>query len=153
MPIKLNVGLAQKIGETNFGMRGASVNLEIELDSSLVTEPDKLKDRIRQLFALVRTSLNEELKGGPQPATPLPVSANPPTPVTNGKSHNGRANGVRKATTPQITKIQSLIQAQKLDVDAVLRERCQVQRAEDLTLRQASDLIDALKVSPQPQTA
>ncbi|MGZ0174755.1 MAG: hypothetical protein ACKVHE_35095 [Planctomycetales bacterium] len=31
MPMKLNVGLSRKIGEPNFGSRGASVNLELEL--------------------------------------------------------------------------------------------------------------------------
>ena len=150
MPIKLNVGLAQKVGEPHYGSRGASVNLEIELDSSLAGEPDKLRDRIKQMFALVRTSLNDELKGVPQPTLPTP--ANLPAPHTNGKS-NGRAPSIRTATPPQIKKLQSLAQEQHLDLDTLLRERCQVQRAEDLTLRQASDLIDSLKAPFQPQAA
>ena len=158
MPIKLNVGLAQKIGEANYGSRGASIDLEIELDSTLVLEPDKLRDRIRQLFALVRTSLAEELKGGSQQNAPALPSVNPPTaavtptPNGNGKS-NGRANGMRLATPPQITKIRSLIEAQKLDLDTVLRERYHVQRPEELTVRQASDLIDSLKAPIQPHSA
>src|SRR5260370_34209584 len=73
--MKINVGLCRKIGESNYGSRGATVNLEIELDSSLVGEPARLKERIRQLFALVRTSLAEELNGG------------------NGNSHGQQPNG------------------------------------------------------------
>ena len=149
MPIKLNVGLAQKVGEANFGSRGASLNLEVELDSALISDPDRLKDRIRQLFAMVRASLAEELKSSTvQPAAP-PTPMHPP--ATNGKT-NGRAHSVRLATPPQIRKIQSLAEAQKLDLDTLLRERCQVQRPEELSVRKASDLIDLLKTPLHPQT-
>lgn len=65
MPLKLNVGLSRKVGEPNFGSRGASVHLELELDSALVTEPDRLRDRIRSLFQLVRAAVDEELRGLP----------------------------------------------------------------------------------------
>src|SRR5439155_7086344 len=64
MPLRLNVGLNRKVGEVNYSSRGASVNLELELDGALVAEPQKLHERIRQLFGLVRTALAEELNGG-----------------------------------------------------------------------------------------
>jgi len=63
MPLKLNVGASRKVTDNNYGSRGASVNLELELDASLVAEPQKLQERIRDLFDLVRTSLAEELNG------------------------------------------------------------------------------------------
>ena len=50
MPTTLNVGLSKKVGEPDYGSRGASVNLETELDAGLVNDPDRLRDRIRQLF-------------------------------------------------------------------------------------------------------
>ncbi len=46
MPLKLNVGLSRKVGEPNYSSRGASVNLELELDSAIVGEPDRLQERI-----------------------------------------------------------------------------------------------------------
>lgn len=128
------------------------MNLEVELDSTLISEPDKLKDRIRQLFAMARTSLNEELKCGPQPAADPSV---PPTavshPAGNGKT-NGKAHSARPAMPPQIRKIQSLTEAQKLDLDTILRERCQVQRPEEFSVRQTSDLVDLFKAPLHPQT-
>ena len=48
MPLKLNVGLSRKIGEANYGSRGASVNLEMDLDGNLVGDPTKLRARVAQ---------------------------------------------------------------------------------------------------------
>jgi hypothetical protein len=59
MPLKLNIGLSRKVGEANYGSRGASVNMEVEIESALAGEPDKLHDKIRKMFTLVRNSLEE----------------------------------------------------------------------------------------------
>ena len=47
--LKLNVGLNRKVGEPNYGSRGGSVNMEVELDNSLMQEPERLRPRISQL--------------------------------------------------------------------------------------------------------
>ena len=39
MPLKLNAGLSRKVADGNYGSRGASVNIELELDSGLVDDP------------------------------------------------------------------------------------------------------------------
>ncbi len=64
MPLKLNVGLSRKIGEANYSSRGASVNVEMELESALVQEPEKFQGRIRQLFGMARDAVDEELRNG-----------------------------------------------------------------------------------------
>jgi len=63
MPLTLNVGLSRKVADNNYGSRGASINVELEVESAVANEPGKLKDRIRQIFGLVRESLVEELNG------------------------------------------------------------------------------------------
>ena len=50
MPLRLNVGASQKVSDERYGSRGASVNLDVELDSALVMDPAKLQERVRQLF-------------------------------------------------------------------------------------------------------
>ena len=59
--LKLNVGLNRKVGEPNYGSRGGSVNMEVELDNSLMQEPERLRETVSRLFAMVRKSLELEL--------------------------------------------------------------------------------------------
>jgi hypothetical protein len=151
MPLKLNVGLSKKVGDANYGSRGASVNVELELESALVGEPDKLKERIRQIFSSLRFSLAEELSGNHQ----VPVNS------TNGHHHgNGSQNGsspvptngsaqttVRPATASQINAIHAIARSQQIDLSLFLQSRFQRQRPEDLTIKEASGAIDEIVVA------
>jgi hypothetical protein len=64
MSFKLRVSLSHKMGEPNLGSCGSSISVEKDIESSLVTEPAKLKEQIHLLFALARTSLPEVLRTG-----------------------------------------------------------------------------------------
>jgi hypothetical protein len=133
--MKLNIGLSKKVGEANYGSRGASVNVEMEFDSSLASEPGKLQARIRQLFGLVRTSLAEELNGTKD--------------AGNGKG-NGPDNGqkpapARRATQSQAKALYAITKHQRIDLASWLRRRFHVDRPEDLALKEASQAIDELK--------
>src|SRR4051812_17972220 len=92
MPLTLNIGLSRKVGEPNYGSRGASINIELEVESALIADPARFRERVRQLFRQVRDSLTEELNGGPLasgnslPSPPLEA------PKSNGGTH---MNGVR----------------------------------------------------------
>jgi hypothetical protein len=72
-----NIGLTRKVGEANYGSRGASVSLELELESSLVNDPQRLHSSIRQLFDMTRTAVEEELHRNGQPDA-----------ATNGNGHH-----------------------------------------------------------------
>jgi len=144
MPLKLNVGLNKKIGEANYGSRGASVNVELELDSGLVTEPGKLQERIRQLFGVVRASLAEELNGNSQRSndrTQVPQAQ----PNGNGqRSDNTQKVQPRPATQSQVRAIGAIVKRLQIDLNHLLRTRFQVKRTQDLSIKQASQLIDEL---------
>jgi hypothetical protein len=140
--LKLNVGLTKKVGEPNFGSRGASINLEQELDSSLVADPVKLKERIRQLFAVVRSSLAEEVNGNGHSAQP---SADPkPAPGQNGNGTQQTA-GARMATQAQVKAIHAIARSRHVNVAQFLKERFQVSRPDELSIKTASQAIDELK--------
>jgi len=144
MPLKLNVGLSRKVGEPDFGSRGASVNLEIEIDSGAVGEPERLQQTIRRLFGLAKQSITEELQGHHA----VPGSNNGHNPLTNGHaqangSHRRSAN--RFATPAQVKAIRTIASRQGIDLADELHTRFGVDHPQDLTLAQASQLIDGLK--------
>ena len=155
MPMKLNAGLCQKVSDNHYGSRGASVNLELELDSALVSEPAKLQEKIRKLFALVRASLTEELKSSTRPAQNGSTNG-------NGAVHNGNGSGSnngsarqntanaepkppRPATQSQVKAIFAITRAQGRNVGTLLNDRFRVAYPEQHNIKQASTLIDELK--------
>src|SRR5579871_6135966 len=92
MPLKLNVGLSRKVADNNYGSRGASVNVELEFESALAAEPPKLREKIRQVFELVRGSLTDELNG----AANGPAGSNGPNGATRpGAASNGNGQKPR----------------------------------------------------------
>ena len=142
MPLKLNIGASRKVADQHYGSRGASVNLEIELDTSLVKEPAKLQEKIRYLFSLARQSLAEELNG----------KSNPPNPTNDNGHANGNGNGTpprgggqRQATQSQVKAIHAIARNRRIDVAQFLNERFHVSRPDDLTIKEASKAIDELK--------
>ena len=153
MPLKLNVGASRKVGDNNYGSRGASVHLEVELDSSLINYPDKLQERIRHLFNQVHVSLTEELGrsgnvNGQAPTNHASQPTGPADPLNGGAPQNGKQNGSPRLATPaQIKALYGISKRQGMDLHEVLRERCGLERPEDLSLKQASALIDSFKSS------
>ena len=152
MPLKLNVGASKKVGESNYGSRGASVNVELELDTGLIAKPQELRERIRELFGVVRSSLVEELNGnGASHSAPADRQQ-----VQNGNGHNGHAdhdapaqpNGQgqpRGATQSQIKALFAIAKSRGLNLNEVIRDRFRCGKPEQLSIREASQLIDSLK--------
>ena len=84
--LRLNIGFNRKLGEANFSSRGASVNLEIEVESGVVREPDKLQAKIDYLFKLAKASVDAQLNGTSPPQQPQPAANNN---GSNGNNGNG----------------------------------------------------------------
>jgi hypothetical protein len=147
--LKLNVGLSRKVGEANFGSRGASVHLELEAESTLAADAKTLQERIRSLFRLARSSVDEELASH---ASGEKTAANG---HTNGHSGNGKVNSaahptVRSATASQIRAIHAIASRRKIDLERELMTQFGCRFAEQLSLAQASQFIDTLKnVAPE----
>jgi hypothetical protein len=130
MPLKLNIAMSRKVGERNYGSRGATVGLEMEVDSSLVDQPRELHQRIARLFRLAKASVDRELAAQ--------------TGASNGATAALRQ---RRATENQVRAIHAIAKRLELDVSEEVRTRFGVCRPDDLSLEQASALIDAIKSS------
>src|SRR5262245_46269423 len=127
MPLKLNIGLSKKVGESNYGSRGATVNVEVEVESALANDPAKLKDRIRQVFSLVRDSVAEELNGGN--GQPRSNAAAPKNQSDNGNGNGNAQKGStpRPATQSQVRAIGAIAKRLRINLDELL-QRFQVRR-------------------------
>jgi len=137
--LKLNVGFTKKVGEMNYGSRGASVNLELEFDSSLVGDAERLRERIKQLFVMAKASVDEELA-----AT---RSADSCRHGSDGQGHTAgrRRDRTRPATANQVRALGALAEKQGIELTDRLHARFGVQDPAELTITEASGLIDELK--------
>ena len=106
MPLKLNIAMSRKVGEPNYGSRGATVGLEMEVDSSLVNEPQQLHERIARLFQLAKQSIDAEL--GSRSANGQPTG--------HAAAESGRGSGIRPATANQIRAIRAIADRQNVDL-------------------------------------
>ena len=145
--LKLNAGFSRKVGEPNYGSRGASVNVELEVESNLIGDADGLMTRIRNLFNIAKRAVDAELNGSA-------ASQDPPNSQTNHQGNGGR-NGrstdgepVRNATLSQLRAIRTICNRQGLDAAKLANEMFRVDDLNELTLREASTLIDHLKTEP-----
>ena len=163
MPMKLNVGVSRKVGLPDYGSVGASCNLELELDAGLLERDlEALHDRIRGAYVAAHQAVQDELARLQAPKVESREKLSNRSTVngsgsTNGhESADGRAAPARRgesekarspkpATPNQVQAIHSIARRQDVDLVAILRQEYEVDRAEELTLRQASSLIDQLK--------
>ncbi|HKM55277.1 MAG TPA: hypothetical protein VJY33_17865 [Isosphaeraceae bacterium] len=160
MPMKLNVGVSRKVGMPDYGSVGASCNLEMELDAGLLEKDlDGFHARIRSAYVAAHQAVHDELArlqvpGGasaerpsPRHATTLPRNGDARE-EGNGSSARAQVDRsrVRKPATPsQVKAILAIARRQNTDLGRLLQQEYEVERPEDLTIRQASDLIDLLK--------
>jgi len=115
MPVKLNIGLSRKVGEANYGSRGASVNLEVEIDSGVISDQQRFQERVRSLYAMARRSVNEELNITSEESdaeSSSPPASNDPSPC-NGSPATNRA-GVTHATAGQVRVIYAITRRRRL---------------------------------------
>ena len=137
MAVKLSVGLQQKVGQPDYGSLGASCYLEFEIDRSLLeSDRDGFQQQVRSAFAACQQSVNDQL-------TP-PAQRTP----SNGNGHsNGNPDrpAAGTATQSQVRAIFAIARRQRVDPQSLVQERFHRDRLEDLSIREASSLIDELK--------
>lgn len=143
--LKLNVGFTKKVGEANYGSRGAAVNLELEFDSSLAGDADRLRERIKQLFLLAKASVDEELAGPKSSGTCADAHNGDGKANGNGHAAARRRDGTRPATASQVRALGAIADRQGIELADKLNALFGVRDPGKLTITEASGLIDELK--------
>jgi hypothetical protein len=166
MPLKLNVGISQKIGQPAYGSLGASCNVEVELDQALLFDDvEAFQERVTSAYAACRQAVAQELDrrrstsidGAKAAATAETVAKGQSNGLDNVRA-NDRANGQsnskpdghngHRASQKQIDYAQQLAgQIRGLGVRRLedLAHTMFAKPLADLSSLDASGLIDALK--------
>jgi hypothetical protein len=120
MPLKLDVGLSKKIGMPHYGSIGASCHVEVELESSLLPDPDAFQERTKRAFNACRQAVNDELarhkpsgdgRGVQRPAAPSAGNSFDAAAQTgNGTGTNvaGKGSPQHRVSTKQLDFAQTL---------------------------------------------
>jgi len=137
--LKINIGHSRKVGEPNYGSRGASVHFEVEVDHGLVEQPQALRQKIRELFVQAQAAVREELHAPETNGTQRPATNGHQQPATNGHQRPQRM-----ATSSQLRAIHAIANRQRANLSELLTE-IGIGRLEELSISAASDLIDRLK--------
>jgi hypothetical protein len=154
------VGVSRKAGLPDYGSVGALCNLEVELDAGLIERDlEGFHARVRDVYIAAHQAVHDELArlqaplATPQGMSPSAAAVSRPT---NGPANgNGHANrqlanrhrAVKPATENQVKAIRSIAGRQNTDLEGLLQENYGVESPEDLSLKQASELIDILKAA------
>jgi hypothetical protein len=137
--LKLNVGLSRKIGEADSSSCGASANLEVELDPNLVNQAERPQEHIRYLLRLAEDAVEQGPNLRDAPDGRLTVADD----GQHNSHHRGRRG--RRATRAQILAIHGLATRHEVDLDGLLRDRYRVCQLYELSVLEASKLVDELK--------
>lgn len=149
MAVQLSIGLQKKIGLPNYGSLAASCYVEFEVDRGLIeTDTIGFQEKVRGTFAVCQQAVTEQLaRQQANESHSCNGHGN-----ANGRRHEQRSNGSgnghhsgRSATASQARAIRAIAKRQQFDVSQLLANRFGVQRPEDLSVSDASALIDELK--------
>ncbi len=171
MPLKLNVGVSRKVGLPDYGSIGASCNVEVELEAGLLEHDlDGFHARVKKAYVAAHQAVHDELARNHVLNCGEPTGANGPgdqavagsngattgttarnrgswgPPVRSSNGHGKPSRPRKPATANQVKAILAIAAKQNADLDGLLQEfgaTC----LEDLTLAEASQLIDQLKAA------
>ncbi len=161
MPTKVNLGLSRKAGLPDFGSIGASCHVELELDGQILDgDLDRFRQNVRRAYQACREAVENELarEGGiALPQTRPPSNGNGHSTgngqhrangngYPNGSNGHHRGNG-RSSTQSQVRAINAIAGRNRIDLGPIL-SRFGVQSVQDLSIGDASSLIDELKGQP-----
>jgi hypothetical protein len=168
--LKLHAGVSKKVGLPNFSSASASCTVEAELDSSLLQDREgfqivvqrayqscekAVQDQIARLTNDGTDNLNQpeeviEVRTSPTISGATITTNRADLPVTNRAVFRD-APSPRPATASQVKAIRAIAARRKIDLVGMLRERFGLTTADELGIREASNLIDELK-NDEPTT-
>ncbi len=159
--LKLHAGVSKKVGLPGFSSASASCTIEAELDSTLLNDTEGFQIVVQRAYQsceqavqnqIARLTCDPQSEPGQPHSQPQEVIEVRTSPAISGASVN-RLPGAqftnqpspRPATASQVKAIRAICARRKIDLVGLLREKFGLTTADELGIRQASNLIDELK--------
>ena len=166
--LKLHAGVSKKVGLPGFSSASASCTIEAELDSSLLQDREGFQLVVQRAYQSCEQAVQDQIarlthdgqsnssQPRVQPQEVIEVRTSPAisgatvTPTCAETRATNRdvfrdAPSPRPATASQVKAIRAIAARRKIDLVGMLRERFGLTTADELGIRQASNLIDELK--------
>jgi len=171
--LKLHAGVSKKIGLPGFSSASASCTIEAELDSSLLNDSDGFQVVVKRAYQSCEKAVQEQIDRltgtGTHDIEPViresharPVAHEIIDVQTSPAVREAAVSRVqaprnqpqtqpspRPATASQVKAIRAIAARRRIDLVGLLRERFGLQTADELGIRDASNLIDELKSDDQ----
>ena len=145
MPVKINVGVAKKVGQPNFGSAGANCNVEFEIDGGYDNgSTEKFQNAVRRAYAACREAVESELTEQEEESKPQLEGSKQSRTTNRTATQSNPVTQTRGATASQVRAIYAISNHNGISLEAVLSE-FNVSRPDDLSVRDASNVIDQLK--------
>jgi hypothetical protein len=155
--LKLHAGVSKKVGLPGFSSASASCTIEAELDSNLLQDREGFQVVVRRAYDSCEQAVQDQIarlihESGPSDAGPpqeiVEVRTSPAisgATITANRAAFRDPPSPRPATASQVKAIRAIAARRKIDLVGLLRERFGLATADELGIRQASNLIDELK--------
>lgn len=136
MAVKATCSFTQKLGQPDFGSVGAGCEIELELDSRLLSQdPVELQAQLDVAYLVCRQAVSGQLDAFQRPLS-VPERE-------SGGSSSQRPS--RPATQAQTRALWAICKDHGLSLESLCRDEFDVASADCLSIAQASHLIDKLK--------
>jgi len=153
--LKLHAGVSKKVGLPGFSSASASCTIEAELDSGLLQDHEGFQIVVQRAYQSCEQAVQDQIArltsdgqsdtGQQQPREVIEVRTSPAISGTRITTTSNSLPSPRPATASQVKAIRAIAARRKIDLVGMLRERFGLTTADELGIRQASNLIDELK--------
>ncbi|MCE2728341.1 MAG: hypothetical protein LW698_16505 [Planctomycetaceae bacterium] len=155
--LKLHAGVSKKVGLPGYSSASASCTIEAELDSSLLQDHEGFQIVVQRAYQSCEKAVEDQIarltnhdqSDASQPQEIVEVRTSPAisgaTVTRIPAGHFANQLSPRPATASQVRALRAIAARRKIDLVGLLRERFGLSTADELGIRQASNLIDELK--------